>query len=231
NISEKEREKVIHSLKKQRYKIVEEDGHVLAEKNRFSRWGPYVNHIGLIIILLATLLRITPFFYLDDYVWIREGEQIVIPGTDNEYYIENDKFTLEVYDEDDERFREALERQGEVHKNYQTDVTVYKTGDQKVAGQEVDLEKLKSGSIKMNQPFKLCRYTLYQSGYQQNEFKTMSFKLYNTNDADEKSLGDLTIDLRNPERTYVFDNDIEIKIEKYYPDYVMDDGEPRSETN
>lgn len=231
NISEKEREKVIHSLKKQRYKIVEEDGHVLAEKNRFSRWGPYVNHIGLIIILLATLLRITPFFYLDDYVWIREGEQIVIPGTDNEYYIENDKFTLEVYDEDDERFREALERQGEVHKNYQTDVTVYKTGDQKVAGQEVDLEKLKSGSIKMNQPFKFDGYTLYQSGYQQNEFKTMSFKLYNTNDADEKSLGDLTIDLRNPERTYVFDNDIEIKIEKYYPDYVMDDGEPRSETN
>ena len=42
---------LVNRLKKQRYKIAEEDGHILAEKGRFSRWGPYVNHIGLIIIL------------------------------------------------------------------------------------------------------------------------------------------------------------------------------------
>src|SRR5690625_7771919 len=97
-------------MKKQRNKIKEEDGKILAEKGRFSRWGPYVNHIGLIIILIAAILRITPFFYLDDYVWVREGEEKVIPGTNNEYYIENEKFTLETYDEDDPRFKDAIEK-------------------------------------------------------------------------------------------------------------------------
>lgn len=81
NVTNKEIEKVIEGLKKQRYNVRDEDGHILAEKGRFSRWGPYVNHIGLIIILLAAILRMTPLFYLDDYVWVREGEQVVIPGT------------------------------------------------------------------------------------------------------------------------------------------------------
>ena len=43
----------LQGIKKQRYHVTVEDGHILAEKGRFSRWGPYVNHIGLIIILLA----------------------------------------------------------------------------------------------------------------------------------------------------------------------------------
>src|SRR5690625_6595260 len=114
NISEEEKQKVIDSLKKQRYKITEEDGNILAEKGRFSRWGPYVNHIGLIIILIAAILRMTSFMYLDEYVWVREGERTVIPGTDGEYYIENKSFIIEVYDaEEDERLREEIEKEGE----------------------------------------------------------------------------------------------------------------------
>lgn len=66
NVTNEEKEKVIEGLKKQRYKIKEENGHILAEKGRFSRWGPYVNHIGLIIILLAAVLRMTPLLYSDD---------------------------------------------------------------------------------------------------------------------------------------------------------------------
>src|SRR5699024_5743648 len=92
NVATKEVDTVKKRLEKQGYKINEEDGHVVAEKGRFSRWGPYVNHIGLIIILLAAILRQTPLFFLDEYVWVREGEQIVIPGTDGEYYVENKKF-------------------------------------------------------------------------------------------------------------------------------------------
>ncbi len=38
-------------LAARRYHVREEDGHLLAEKGRFSRWGPYVNHIGLISFL------------------------------------------------------------------------------------------------------------------------------------------------------------------------------------
>src|SRR5699024_2053297 len=131
----KDKKAVINNLKKRRYNIVEKDGNVLAEKNRFSRWGPYVNHIGLIIILLAALLRMSSLLFFDDYLWVREGEQKVIPGTDNEYYIENNQFLLELYDEEDERFKEAMERTGEqAHKNYQTDVIIYKDKEATVAG-------------------------------------------------------------------------------------------------
>src|SRR5699024_9601713 len=73
NVSDEERQQDIKKLKKSRYKITEDNGYVLAEKNRFSRWGPYVNHIGLIIILLAAILRMTPLLFMDEYVWVREG--------------------------------------------------------------------------------------------------------------------------------------------------------------
>src|SRR5699024_11594404 len=98
NVSEEDRQQVIKKLKKSRYKITEDNGYVLAEKNRFSRWGPYVNHIGLIIILLAAILRMTPLLFIDEYVWVREGEEKVIPVTDNEYFIENKKFKVDFHD-------------------------------------------------------------------------------------------------------------------------------------
>ena len=46
----------------------------LAEKGRFSRWGPYVNHIGLIIFLIGGMLRFVPGMYVDKVLWLREGE-------------------------------------------------------------------------------------------------------------------------------------------------------------
>src|SRR5690606_15664502 len=66
--------KAEEKLKELRYNVKTEDGALLAEKGRFSRWGPYVNHTGLIIFLLAVLLRTLPGFYVDETVWLREGE-------------------------------------------------------------------------------------------------------------------------------------------------------------
>src|SRR5690625_2448032 len=231
NISEEEKQKVIDSLKKQRYKITEEDGNILAEKGRFSRWGPYVNHIGLIIILLAAILRMTPLFYLDDYVWVREGEQVVIPGTKGEYFIKNKEFILETYDENDEKFKDALQRtQGSVPSNYQTNVIIYKQKEPSLVGMESELEKVVEDEIWMNHPLKFDGYTLYQAGYQLNEFKTMSFKVYELNDIQQKSLGEFTIDLTTPEFVYELENGFSVEIGHYYPDYYLDDDEPRSKT-
>lgn len=228
-VTKEEKETLVSRLKKQRYNIVNKDGNILAEKNRFSRWGPYVNHIGLIIILIAAILRMTPFLFLDEYVWVREGEQKVIPGTENEYYIENKRFLLEVYDEDDERFKDAMERMGDqVHKNYQTDLIIYKAVGETVVGKEPELEKVTEDSIRMNEPLKFDGYTLYQSGFQENEFSKMKFKLYETADENQNSLGEIIIDLTSPEKTYELDNGIKVQVTQYYPDYVLEDGEPRS---
>lgn len=235
NVSEEETKQVVSQLEKQRYKVMIEDGHILAEKGRFSRWGPYVNHIGLIIILIAALLRMTPWLYLDDYVWVREGQQVVIPGTEDTYYIENKEFILEKYDDSDERFKDALAivegRGGEIHKNYQTNVVIYKNVAATIPGAEPELEKVLEDKVFMNNPLKFDSYTLYQSGYQQNEFSSMSFKIYETDDADQEALDTFTVDLTDLETEYELENGFRVVIEKYIPDYYLDDnGEPRSET-
>ncbi|MFD1363204.1 cytochrome c biogenesis protein ResB [Lentibacillus salinarum] len=231
NVTDDDIGKLISRLKEKRYKVHEENGHIMAEKGRFSRWGPYVNHIGLIIVLIAALLRMTPFMYMDEYVWVREGEQTVIPGTDGEYHIKNKKFILETYDEDDERFKEAIAQEGMVEKNFQTNAVIYKETGEKIAGAEPELKKVKEEKIQLNHPLKFDGYTIYQSGYQQNEFNSMTFKIHETNDSDEKSLGSFKINLNNPKDTYKLDNGFSVTISQYYPDYEMDEGEPRSKTN
>lgn len=231
DVSEEDKKKVVDRLKKKRYKITDENGYILAEKNRFSRWGPYVNHIGLIIVLLAALVRMSPIMFLDDYVWVREGEEKVIPSTDGEYFIENKKFTLETYDaedEENEKFKDAIEEQGMIEKNYQTDAVIYKAKDKEVVGEEEELEKVKEGSLQMNKPMKFGGYTLYQSGYQENEFSDMTFGIYETDDEDGDSLGEVTIDTLEPDTTYETDSGFEVEVVQYYPEYEMKDGEPRS---
>lgn len=219
-------------LKKSRYNIREEDGHILAEKGRFSRWGPYVNHIGLIIILLAAVLRMTPM-YLDEYVWVREGEKTLIPGTDREFYIENKNFHLETYDESDERFKEAVEQSGEpIAKNYQTDAVIYQSKGETVVGEEPELEKYTEAEIRMNHPLKFASYTLYQAGFQLNEFNSMSFELTDQNDPEGEAIGKFQVDdLMAPDSVYELDNGYTVEVSEYWPDYYLDDADgPRSET-
>lgn len=231
-VSESEIESVKKKLKDQRYKITEQDGHILAEKGRFSRWGPYVNHIGLIVILLAAILRTTPLMFTDEYIWVREGETTVIPGTNGEYYIENKKFHLDMHNPEDERFADAIESTGMVESNFQTDAVIYKAETNGVPGAEPELEPILTESIQMNAPAKFDGYTLYQQGYQQNEFSSMTFKIHETSDDDATALDSFTIDLINPEDEYILDNGFRVEIDQYYPDYFLsDDGEPSSETN
>lgn len=231
-VSEQQIEQVKERLKKQSYKITEQNGHILAEKGRFSRWGPYVNHIGLIIILLAAILRSTPIMFTDEYIWVREGETLVIPGTKGEYYIENKKFVLDVHDPEDERFKDALEISGTVASNFQTDAVIYKAKNNDVPGAEPELEPILAESIQMNKPAKFDGYRLYQSGYQEGEFSSMTFKIHETDDKDATALDSFKIDLFEPEPEYILDNGFRVVIDQYYPDYYLDDdGTPASETN
>src|SRR5699024_9493333 len=92
------------------------------------------------------------------------------------------------------------------------------------------LSNYTTAEIKMNKPLKFDKYTLYQAGYQLDEFSTMSFKVYDVDDADQTALGTFTIDLTAPESEYVLDNGMKVEVNDYFPDYYLDDGEPRSES-
>lgn len=231
-VDEKEIHTVVERLKKKKYNVRIEEGHVLAEKGRFSRWGPYVNHIGLIIILIGALLRVSTPMYLNEYVWVREDERVVIPGTDGEYYIENKSFTIEVYDaEEDERFKEALEQAGTVvPKNYQSDVIVYRSKGDTIPGEEPELELVTEDKIRMNEPLKFAGYSLYQAGYQ-TEFNSMTFKIYDVDDPDRTEIDSFTVEnLMAPDAVYELESGFRVEIEEYFADYYLDDTGPRSES-
>jgi cytochrome c biogenesis protein len=223
-------EEVKDRLKRQRYHIREENGHILAEKGRFSRWGPYVNHIGLIIFLFGALLRSVPGMYIDKVLWLREGERKEIPGTNGEYYLQNNEFTLEVYDkesEEDKQYSAAIDKTGTIAKTYQSDVTLYERKGETLPGEKVDLDKLKDYKIKVNEPLKHDHYALYQVDYKLDELSSMAFNLINKKT--EEKYGSLKVDLNNPQKKYELKEGYSVDLISYFPDFEFDEkGEPRT---
>ncbi len=211
-------------LKAKRYTIREDNGSILAEKNRFSRWGPYVNHIGLIIFLIGGMLRFIPGMYVNDYLRIPEGEKKAVPGTNGEYFVENHDFTVEVYDKDKEKeeFEATLDRVGTVVKNYQTDATLYQAEGETLPGEEAKLKKIKDYPIRVNEPLKFDSFALYQTSYEESMTK-MSFNLINK--ATEKEYGNLTVDLNNPKERYDLGQGYSVQLESYFPDFEFNEND------
>lgn len=208
-------------LKKKRYYLREENGNLLAEKNRFSRWGPYVNHVGLILFLIGGMLRFVPGMYVDEILWIRDGETSVIPGTNGKYYLSSDKFIMETYqkDQEDEVFENTLSRVGDgsVVKNFQTNVTLYERKGEIVHGAKPELKKVKDEQIRVNHPLKHDSYALYQVSYKLNELNKMIFSLKDKET--EESFGQITIDLLDPKKEYDLGNGYKVEIATYLPNF------------
>lgn len=215
-------------LKQLKYNVKVEDGAILAEKNRFSRWGPYVNHTGLIIFLFGILLRGIPGFYVDETMWIREGELRNIPGAPD-YYLESKEFIMENYtkEEADEVFGDALDKVSIV-KNYQTNVVLYKAKEGGLPGSE-DLEVVKEYPIIVNKPLKFDGYNVFQMDYRLDELKSMKMQLIEKETG--KSFGEFTIDLDDPKGIYELNDGARVELIGYYADYAgVEDGEPVSKS-
>lgn len=216
--------KIKERLKKKRYNVREENGYLLAEKGRFSRWGPYVNHIGLIIFLLGVMLRSVPGMYVDEELWIREGETKLIPGTNHELYLENKEFIRELYGEEDN-----YEVGMGMPKNYQTDAVLYEVANESVVGAEAELEKVKEHNIRVNHPLKYDNYAFYQMNYKLDEFHKFKFKVENK-ETNEK-FGEVVINLEDPQSVYNIEHNTSIELMEYFPDFYFNaDGNPDTKT-
>lgn len=220
------------SLKQKHYKIREDGGDLFAEKGRFSRWGAYVNHTGLIIVMIGAMLRFFPGMYLDEDFWVREGGTQKVPGTNDEYYIENHKFIFEQYDKNNKRFGEAIDKESGnmLPKNYQTNVTLYKQRGNQPIGAAPDLKKVKDDEIKVNHPLSMGPYSVYQVDYKLNEFTKMSFALQNKSTG--KKHGSFTVDMLNEQKSvYPLDDGYKVKLLAYFPDFYFNDkDEPATKT-
>jgi cytochrome c biogenesis protein len=216
-------------LKARRYQVREENGDILAEKGRFSRWGPYVNHVGLIIFLFGGMLRFIPGFYVNEDLWVREGETALVPETGEKFYIRNDQFILQNYDkEKNKKFEKALERAGEVAKNYQSNVVLYERVSENLPGEEPELKKLQDYKIRVNHPLSFDGYSVYQSSFK-SELNAMDFSL--TNKQSGQSFGEFKIDLNSPKTEYDLGKGYIVKILNYFPDFEFDkNGEPSTKS-
>ncbi|MFD2115999.1 cytochrome c biogenesis protein ResB [Paenibacillus yanchengensis] len=154
------------ALKKKGYKIhKEKDGTaMLAEKNRFSRWGPYINHIGLILFLLVILARFIPGWHMDSYVTVADGDTVHI--TDTPYYLKSEKFTVDFYEDDElpDRLKGTTRP-----KLFQTDAVLYSCESNcNDPVEEPVLKELKRHPIIVNDPLVYKGLKLYQFDFDLN---------------------------------------------------------------
>lgn len=224
-------ESIKKRLKAKRFKVREENGSILAEKGRFSRWGPYVNHIGLIIFLIGGMLRFVPGMYLDKVLWVREDEVKQIPGTDGQYFLKNEEFVLEVYEKENEKevFSEAIEEKGMVAKNFQTNAILYERVGERIPGEEPKLKEVREQKIRVNDPLKIPlkigNLALYQVEYKLDELSKMSFNF--THKDSSNDFGNVTIDLHDPKSYFDLGNGYKVRVLNYYPDMIVkENGEP-----
>jgi len=167
---------------------------------------------------------------VDETLWIREGETRAIPNTPG-FYIESKEFTLETYDKSqtDEVFGEAIERVGTIASNYQTDVILYQKPEDALPGDTKNLKQIKEESIQVNKPLKFEGFAVYQMDFRLDELRSMQFSLINKET--EEPLGDLSIDLVNPEKTYKVGEGSTVELLGYYPDFSgFEDGEPQTKS-
>ena len=207
-------------LSEKRYNVRREGDALLAEKGRISRWGPYINHIGLIIFLLGALMRLIPGWYLDEYVWVQEGETKELPGTD--YMLKNEKAIIEFYDPEEAPESQSLE--GQIVKQYETQAVLYEKDDK-----TGDLKEIKSASIIVNHPLKHEDLLVYQSGFQQSQPVALQLTLDDNNTGTTVDTFEVRLD--DPQSTYEFEGGIKVEIMEYYPDFALEDNKPTTRSS
>ncbi len=203
------------ALKRKGYRVhMEPDGQALmAEKHRFSRWGPYVNHIGLIIFLGAVLARNIPGWHMDQYLAFPEGEPVKIPGTP--YYLMNEKFTVEFYEADPQ-----------VPRLYETQAVLYTcTADCGNQDKPPVLERVHTQSIAVNHPLRYQDLLAYQFDYKEAPM-LLAVTAALRDKITGETFGPVQLDMRRPQTRYAA-GPYSLELDSYYPEFGLNgEGKP-----
>lgn len=212
-------------LKRKRYRVHRDGTALLAEKNRFSRWGPYINHIGLIVFLLSVLAIFIPSWHLDEYVSMDEGQTIQIPNTN--YYVKNEKFTVEYYQDDE--LPDSLKGTNRA-KLYQTKAVLYTCTaycDDPV--KDPVLKEVASHNIEVNSPLKYKGLELYQFDFKQQSH-LISVKPMLVDSKTGESYGPFELPMKDPPLTYTA-GPYTLKLSSVFPDFGLDEqGRPMTKS-
>ncbi|OCT12494.1 cytochrome C biogenesis protein ResB [Paenibacillus pectinilyticus] len=214
-------------LRKKNYRVHTDGSALLAEKYRFSRWGPYINHIGLIIFLIGVLMRSIPGWHMDQYMGILEGETKPIPHTS--YFIKNEKFTLTLYDDKD--LPESIKAKGQiVPKTYETQAVLYHctANCDDTSGAPV-LEEVDKSDITVNHPLDYKGLQAYQFDYKATPL-LISVKPTLSNPVTGESYGSFDLPMNNPKDSYQV-GPYKLTLKGFFPEFGLENGQPISKSN
>lgn len=218
-------EQLAQQLKRKRYRVHRDGASLLAEKNRFSRWGPYINHIGLIVFLLAVLARTVPAWQMDQYISVDEGQKKQIPNTN--YYVENVKSTIELYKDDE--LPDSLKGTNRA-KLYETKAVLYKcTAYCDDAVKDPVLEEVDRHDIQINSPLSYKGLELYQFDFDRID-RLVSVKPMLIDSKTGQSYGPFELPMNDPPLTYAA-GPYTLKLSNVFPDFGTDDqGRPMTKS-
>lgn len=216
-------ERVKPLIKKKGYRVRTDGGTLLAEKQRFSRWGPYVLHIGLIIFLLAVLGRNLPGLHMDEHMAFPEGEPVHIKNTS--YYLMNDGFKVEFYTEED--MPNEFKGKGKVlPKKFETEAILYVCESNcATPGQEPQLKEVARHNIEVNHPLNYKGLKAYQFDYDLTPIlRTVSPMLIDSKTGEQ--YGKIDLSIKDPVREYKA-GDYTLTLTQTFTDFGLgDDGKP-----
>lgn len=218
--------RLVPLLQKKGYRVRTDGGSLLAEKYRFSRWGPYVIHIGLIIFLLAVLARGLPGLNMDQHLAFPQGDIVKIPETT--YYLQNEKFTVEFYTEDEmpKEFRGTKV----LPKLYETKAVLYEcTADCADPSKEPKLAEVARHDIQVNSPLSYKGLKAYQFDYDLTPvLRSVQPEL--TNMSSGEVYGKFKLDMKNPQRIFHAGPYTLALKEKYMDFGLNEEGQPVSKS-
>lgn len=190
-------DRLASELAKRRYKIRRDGDAFLAEKMRISRFGAYILHIGLIIIILGALSRLIPGWYVSENIWIEEGQTVKVPGSD--FHVRNDEFKVEFYEDG----RPS---------HFETQAVLIENG------KEVRREK-----IVVNRPLKHKGTLLFQASYLPPMIRLLDAELIDKRTGSR--LETFQIDFSNLQTEYKAGAYI-VRVLDYFPDFDMENDQP-----
>ncbi|MEX2460950.1 MAG: cytochrome c biogenesis protein ResB [Paenibacillaceae bacterium] len=215
-------------LRKQHYRVHTDGSALLAEKYRFSRWGPYILHIGLIIFLLAVLMRSIPGWHMDQYMGFLEGDTVKIPNTS--YYLKNEKFVVDYYKKD-EMSKGFQDKDRNVAKVYETTAVLYQCTEFCDDPTKTPvLKEVHRQDIFVNKPLNYKGLMAFQFDYKETP-RLLSVKPTLSNKQTGEVYGSFDLSMTAPESSFQV-GEYKLKLRDYYRDFELgEDGKPKTKSN
>lgn len=186
-------------LKNRGYRIIRDRECLYADKGRIGRYGPYIIHIGLLVVAFAAYSKAFPGWDVTRNLWVADGQTAAVEGTD--FSVRSHGFLMELYPSG-------------MPSRFLTDVGIVENGAEVVRKE-----------VLVNHPVKYQGWEVYQSSFRQ-ELGSVELDLYAR--GTDQPLSRITVDLKQPSERYPITDTLAVVLMDYYHDFMVDErtGEP-----